>query len=486
LEASYDRLAPTDPLERIAWLFKQAVQLPRPSAEGWQAEQRDVEAARLEAAQTLYAKEGIPGVLALSRLGDAPGWLGKALYDGNLPATEVDALIEAAARSGDSNARDVAHGLIISAFQDRGETWGAELISKAQGEHWGDVAVMTILRALPIGRWTWDQVAAIGGETESNYWKRAPILWMSDDSADVSYALHRLIEVGRARHAVALAGRGDKVPLPSDLLVELLKQAAQQPFENDGDGNEATMFQYHVAEILGLLDERADVDRDALVWLEWNYLRLLEHSRRPPKVLLRALSEQPALFIQMLSAIFKPTEESGVVEPEPPDPERARAVATQAYHLLELWDRIPGMRDVGTIDGKELETWIKDARALAKTAGRADIADDQIGRMLSASPLGTDGAWPAEPVRDVLDLFRSKPMIDGFRVGKVNRRGVTTRMPRDGGSLERQEAANYRTWAKVVIYEHPHTAKALDHLAEMYERDAQQHDEDAERLDWEA
>jgi len=53
--------------------------------------------------------------------------------------------------------------------------------------------------------------------------------------------------------------------------------------------------------------------------------------------------------------------------------------------------------------------------------------------MLSASPIGSDGNWPAEPVREVIDLFRSKPMIEGFRIGKSNRRGVTTRRPRDGG-----------------------------------------------------
>lgn len=486
LEAVYDRFAPADPLEQIAWLFQQAVQLPKPSAEGWRAEQRDVEAARLDAARALYAKEGIPGVLALSRLSDAPGLLGKALYDGGLPPAEVDALVEAAARSDDSHERDVAHGLIISAFRDRGKAWGAELIAMARVEHWGDVTLMTILRALPVEHWTWDQVAAIGGEIETTYWKRTPIFWMSDESADVTYALRKLIGVGRARHALALAGRGDKVPLASDLLVELLQEAVRQPFEGDGDSNEVTMFQHYVAEILGLLDEREDVDRSALVMLEWNYLQLLEHSRRPPKVLLRALSEQPALFIQMLSAIYKPTEESGVVDTEPTDPEKARAVATQAFRLLELWNRIPGTRDDGTIDGAVLESWIKEARALAKAAGREVTADSRIGNMLSASSMGADGAWPAEPVRDVLDLFRSKAMIEGFQVGKTNRRGVTTRMPRDGGALERHEAANYRVWANALIYEHPHTAKALDHMAERYEWEAQRHDEDAERLDWEA
>jgi hypothetical protein len=156
----------------------------------------------------------------------------------------------------------------------------------------------------------------------------------------------------------------------------------------------------------------------------------------------------------------------------------------QAYRLLDLWNRLPGTREDGTIDGAVLEAWIKNARALAKAVGREDIADDRIGKMLSASPVGSDGVWPAEAVRDVIDLFRSKPMIEGFWVGKSNRRGVTTRMPRDGGELERNEAAQYRKWAAAIVYDHPYTAKAIDALAESYEHQAHREDEDAERLDW--
>jgi hypothetical protein len=187
----------------------------------------------------------------------------------------------------------------------------------------------------------------------------------------------------------------------------------------------------------------------------------------------------------MLTAVFKPSEESGVLEPPSDNPEHARAVANQAYRLLELWDVLPGTRDNGTIDGEALEAWIKDARSRAKAVGRKGIADSRIGDMLSASPIGADGNWPCEEVRDVIDLFRSKPMIDGFRIGKSNRRGVTSRMPGDGGKLERQEAAKYRQWAKAIAYGHPQTAKALDSLADSYEDEAQRHDEDAERLDWE-
>jgi hypothetical protein len=462
------------------------VQLPNPSVEGWQAEQRDVDAARQAAAKAVYTDGGVAAVLALARLSDAAGYLGKALYDGGLSGTEFDALVEATVRSDDPREREVAHGLIISVSGNRREPWAAALIAKARAEDWGDTALLTILRALPLDRWTWNQVAQIGQEIESTFWRRAPVFWMSEDSEDVAYAIRKLIGVGRARHALPLAGRGAKIHLPTDLLIDVLQEAVHQPFQSDGDGNEATMFQHYVAEILQALDERDDVDRNALATLEWKYLSVLEHSRRPAKVLLKTLSEQPSLFIQMLSAVFRASEESGVVDPEPEDPERARAIATQAFRLLELWNRIPGTRDDGTIDGDALEEWIKEARTLAKTAGREDMADNRIGHMLSASPMGSDGNWPAEPVREVLDLFRSKAMIEGFRIGKSNRRGVTTRGPRDGGGLERKEAAKYRTWAKAIAYDHPRTASALDSLADGYDWEARRNDEYAERLDWES
>jgi transcriptional regulator with XRE-family HTH domain len=483
LESVYYRFAPADPLERKAWLFQQPVQLPEPSTAGWETEQRDVDDARQRAVHEVYAEGGLPAVFSLARMSETAGYIGKALYDSGLPVSDIDLLIEAGVRSEEARERDVAHGLIVSVSRERKEPWSAALIAKAKAGNWNDTALLTILRALPIERWTWDQVAQIGGEMEATYWRQTPVFWMSENSEDVAYAIRMLIGVGRARHALPLAARDSTVHLASDLLVEVLRKALP-PTENSGDSNEVVMFQHYVSEIFQILDQRDDVSRSDLVSLEWAYLPVLEHSPRPARVLLQALAEDPKLFIEVLCAVFKPSEESGVVEPEPEDPERARALATQAYRVLHLWNHIPGKCDDGTINGEALEAWIKEARALAKAAGRADIADSRIGNMLSTSPMGLDGNWPAEPIREVIDLFRSRPMIDGFRIGKYNLRGVTTRGPRDGGKLERQEAAKYRTWSKAIEYDHPHTAKTLAMLAESYDQDARRHDEDVERLDW--
>lgn len=483
LEVIYNRLAPDDPMASVAWLFASSVVLPKTTPGEWDVDEREVEVARRAAAKALFNDAGVAGILGLARLVENPGYIGKALYQSGIEPGDVDALIDAACRSDHAHERDVAHGLILCAFHDRRETWAEALIARAGS--WGDNAILTILRALPSNRWTWAQVSALGGDVLTTYWRRAPVLWIEGSGEDLAYAVRQLIDVGRARHAVALVGRRDnKGQLPSAALLEVLEQAARQPIEPSKDANEPGMFQHYVAETLTELDSRGDVDRSALATLEWNYLRILEHSRRPAKVLLSVLSEEPKFFIEMLSAVFKATAESGIEEPEPSDPEMASAVARQAFRLFELWNHIPGRREDNTIDAEALEAWIKEARTLAKAVGRLDIADSKIGQLLSASPKGGDGHWPAEPVRAALDLFRSKAMLEGFRVGKANRRGITTRMPRDGGELERNEAAKYRNWAHAIAFEHPFTAKALNDLAQSYDWQARREDDDAELRDW--
>ncbi|HEY5105190.1 MAG TPA: helix-turn-helix transcriptional regulator [Caulobacteraceae bacterium] len=483
LEDIYDRVAPTDPLDRVAWLFGQSHQLPNPPPGDWQAEEKLVDQARQQAALAISKDLGGEGVLRLARLiqGGA-GYLGKALYDGGAP--DLEDVVKVAIQSDHDPDRDVAHGLIVSMFNAGKEPWADALIARARDEEWGDRALLIILRAMPQKPWTWDHAAAAGADLETEFWKSVPIWWI-DDGAEAEIAIRKLISVGRGGQALHLAGRERQIKLPTDLLVQVLREALHSPPTEASHSNDRVMFGHYVVEILTQLDGRDDVDVNEMASLEWNYLPVLTHSRRPAKVLLKGLSQQPPLFIDLLRAVFRPSEESGYVDPEPENPEHARAVANQAYRLLDQWDRLPGQADDGTIDGEAMEAWIKQARELARAIGRDEIADNRIGKILSASPLGADGAWPAERVRDVLDLYRNQVMLEGFQIGKSNRRGVTTRMPRDGGKQERALVEQYRRWSAVVGAEHPYTAKALDALAAHYEVDAQREDERAERIDWE-
>jgi hypothetical protein len=138
----------------------------------------------------------------------------------------------------------------------------------------------------------------------------------------------------------------------------------------------------------------------------------------------------------------------------------------KAYHLLESWRLIPGLREDGSIDAIALQTWVEAARAHCAQLKRSIMGDETIGKILAASPLGKDDIWPAEPVRSVLEKVRSRELETGLSVGKFNSRGVVSR--RLGGEEERELERTYRRYADALAFSSPRTASALRGLAESY------------------
>ena len=486
IERVYHKLEPADPIDRIAWLFAGSVSLPDPGVDGWRSSQANIEIARREAAKDLLEQRGIEGIFELAHRLQPAGYLGATLAEIALDPFTRDFILARALRSDDQHDRDLAHGLIYSTFAQAKEPWALELLARVKREQWGSDALLTILRALPVTRWTWEQVHLAGKDVEDLYWKKTAALWMEGDVDDVVFMANRLIDAGRARQALHFVGHHLPKQLPSALLVRVLRETIAQPWDKaEDDHNEPTMFQYHVGEILQVLD-KAGISDDEMLSLEWAYLPALEHSPRPAKILIKALAERPAFFMEVLSALFRPSEESGIIEPPVDNSERAQAMASRAFDLLRLWDQVPGTMPDGHIDGAQLEEWIKEARILAAKSGRANIADQKIGEALSASPIDADGAWPAVPVREAIEITRSKHLESGFAIGLHNRRGVTTRLPTDGGAQERDLVERYRRYAKATALEWPRTSATLERIARSYEEDARSQDEDAERIDWHA
>ncbi|TLX70051.1 helix-turn-helix transcriptional regulator [Pseudomonas nicosulfuronedens] len=481
LEMIYERFTPKDEIQSLNWLFAGGVSVPRPSS-GWEAEERDIDELRRRAVNELVQTGGPEAVLELARQVEHPMLVGKALFQTDNPEPVVQAVVEAALLSGDSRQREVARGYIAPRFHQKGKEWAEALLKKARTSNWNPSSILAILLSLPGNAWTWEQAHHAGTAIEESYWKSVPVFWSKEHKDEVIFAIKKFVSVSRARAAVAFAGRDTGLQLETELLVDLLNRAALESAEPSADPNDGTMFQHYVGEIFQCLDKRDDLDKNALALLEWKYLQVLEHSRRPPKAILVALAEQPALFVLMLSAAFSPSEESNQETAQQED--RNASVASQAYRLLRLWSHLPGTREDGSIDHDALIKWVDEVIVLAEARHRKDIAYDQIGAILSASPMGADGNWPAEPVREVIDELRNKTLLNGFYAGKVSRRGGTTRLLSAGGALERTEVEKYRRWAQSVALEHPFTARALEWLAERYEAEARFHDDDAERRDW--
>jgi hypothetical protein len=483
LEIVYKTLQPTDPVKRVAWLFDQMVFLPNPSPDWEENQQRVSEYRCLESMQLLQA-HGIDALFELAQSSQNASSIGGSLVDGGIDEANLETLIKRGLSSEQDQHRWLAHGAIGANTKTVPDAWLESFFNHAIKQGWSQEMLLLILKPLVANHWTWTLAHDAGPDFEHAYWLQVPKYGIDATEDENRFVVEKFIEVGRARDAVHFFGTKNRIgSIPNELVVQVLLAAATQPRNSDEERNDAMMFQHHLVATLKHLDIAATVPTAQMIAIEWAYLPLLEHSKRPPKLLPKAMAESPELFMQVICAIFKPSEESGIVDERPKDPVQAKNIATQAFNMLRAWDVVPGTLPNGRIDAKALEAWVKTARKLAKNLGREAIVDQRIGEVLSASLVGDDGIWPVLEIRELIESVRSEHLELGFAIGHRNRRGVTTRALRDGGEQERELAARYWAYSKATALEWHRTSAVLADIARSYEVDAKLQDEGVEQLD---
>lgn len=199
----------------------------------------------------------------------------------------------------------------------------------------------------------------------------------------------------------------------------------------------------------------------------WGFWGTIRHHADPPKA-----------FVQAVVWAYKRKDRATDPAEFQVPPDRVNDMAERGYKLLEAIERIPGYNDLGELEGDRLAKWIATVRQSCAELSRADIADNCIGKVLSCAPVGKDGVWPCEPVRDVMEDIQSEAMMQGAHTGVYNSRGVHTRG--EGGDQERELADKYRKWGQALQVSHPFvSSKLLMGLAKTYEHEASREDTEA-------
>jgi hypothetical protein len=480
VERAYNLFTPSDKFLQIEWLFDddRASLLNPESAHDYDLSNKASNDARREALLPLLEEFGKSSLSKLCFMVRLPALVGRAYAqickDDDFPPEFIAAL-----KTDDGVNGDFVHGGIVTYYAMRDDAWADKLIDRAISEKWGPLALERLVLSLPKSEHFIERVDQIGGEIKKNYWANLHPFMVQVPSDHKPAVIEQLLEAKRAREAVHYAGQFVR-EIPSNLLIRVLNDAvAEKP---SGDGNEGTMFQYYVTQIFSKLDNDDSISEDQIARLEWAYLQLLEYSDRKPKALPKLLATSPDFFVQVLSAVYRGEDEKGLDE-NAPDYEHEKAIASQAWTLLHEWRHVPGLSN-GTINGAELEAWVREARILCAKAGRAAIGDEVIGQVLAHAPADPDGTWPCLPVRELIEFTRSKDLESGIQVGVYNKRGVTTRLPTDGGTLERVEAKRYREWSEKTRLEFPRTSAMLSGIADSYDADAKYQDDRADMLQW--
>ncbi len=481
IEAVDRQVEPRDPVNQRSWLFSNKAQvLSGRRVENWEARDAELLAMRKTAIGELLSTDGFDAITRLANDAEDPFWVGFAFGQNTGDSLETDDVLRRTLGDSSPKIRNFATGLVVALLQRRGPDWPTTLLSRARCEEWGEEIIVRLLLALPPEKNTWDRAASFGDAIRRGYWKKAHVYWKSEGSEATEYGVQQLVEAGRAREAVDFIA-GSQRMVTGPLIARVLLEAAN-PSPQNGDVTVSTMFQWSVAQLLKRLDADDTVPETVIAQLEWMYLGLLEHSERLPIVLHRAMSKDPAFFVQVLSATC--VAHSASAEDRAQISDEAKAVASHAYRLLQSWNTVPGATEA-EIDGSALAFWVKEAHRLAQQSDREAVGDQYIGHVLSFSKSARDGIWPDLPVRSIIEEMNNRNIEKGMMIAIHNNRGVTTRRLFDGGGQERGVAPQYRTWAAALKFAWPTTSSLLERIARSFEEDAQRHDEHAEHTDWE-
>ena len=193
------------------------------------------------------------------------------------------------------------------------------------------------------------------------------------------------------------------------------------------------------------------------------------------------MANSPDFFIEVLKWIYIPTDKALLEkEREGIADEVIQNRAKQAYHLLNSWKKIPGMKEDNSIDQTELKNWVTKTRILAETVSRLEVADAEIGKVLAQYPENIP-LWPQEKIFQIIEEINTESIKRNYSSALFNKRSFSSRAAFEGGNIEREKAAYFEKLENDYKNRFPNVAEIFKNLKQGYLFDAQRMDEDAER-----
>ena len=474
---AYDRLTPEDPVIANTWLFFERPAFPDPAptkSTSWEEDRRRADEAQRDAVLLIHSIGGEPSIIRLAELARIPGAVGRAVSR----ALGADLSISLALpHVGSSNPelRDFARGAMFTLSHDLGWELLGEILRQLKVSDSKPSQIAEVFLCAPANRDTWGRLSGESAGTHEQYWNTVqPYTISTENDDDFEYGIQRIIDSGRSSDVVDLLAYVDGH-------IELvLKTLAQLPIDHGNqiaEGRRPMIDGYSIGALLEKLDRSQYVADEVIAGLEIPFLLVLDHQQRE-LALHREVLRQPSLYADLLSWVFNRSD--GLQDTEEETQQRRSEVAFQV-----LWNLrgVPGINEHGGVDKGLLNAWIDEARRLCKERDREAIGDEQIGQLLANSPIGADGLWSCEPVRDLLDSLASQHVGRGFTTGKFNLRGVTTRGAFEGGGSEHALAEAYRRDSTQMTPTWPFTAQLLRKLADDFDLSGRQFDRDLEWRD---
>lgn len=478
-----DKFVPTDVLERVGWLLANPwPRLPQGESKHYDAKDTLVKTAQKEAAREVFDKTSLDKILEFAKTIQYQGVLGHSLAMAVRDEKE-DSVVLDAILTRTTDMPVLVRGYALGKVEIDGPGWIDKQIEriKAQGNYSPEACALLYL-GLPEGADTWSAVNTHGKDVETAYWKQASGYSRTSKNDDAPIAVEKLLDVSRPDAALQIAG-DPQASIPSTLLQRLLQELLNMEEKKLRAG---VMEEYHLGHVFNQLYEKNELSTEEMAKLEWPFAALFDELKRytsHPMALHRALQKDHHFFAQLITFIYKRDDHA-------PDPTRgditeeiAERRARVAHEVLDSWYLIPGVKEDGTLDEKELNDWVEAARKQCIETKHVIGCDLQIGFMLAHAPGDPDGTWPHIAVRNLIERLNNETIDRHIQNEIYNSRGVVSRGINDGGQQERGLAEKYKKMSDAVKTKWPRTGRMLREIAESYEHQAKREDIDSDLQD---
>ena len=474
------RLEPSDALERNKWLFEGA----RPDIPGVSAtDLQTVQTYRSTALKEIVHQYNHRGVFRLVEAGGDPlsvkDAAEAALDKANFDETVYEYLGE--------DCTDAVAGLlgawVGSRHRQLGWAWTRRFTEQLRAGEMSPGAVARILVCLPCTSEVIEEITNSAGEVTEEYWQRVNP-WNVEDLNyhDAAVLIKQKIDARLPHHAVtALAVwcrkwmRDEEVPRPP---VSLMKEGLSKLAENVARERGGDLVVIHdVIDLFEALDLCQYISDEEIFYLEIPFIKIFRFNQRSRLAAHRLIAASGSNFAEIVRWGFKP-EEEGRPDEDLEDDETVRIRAEVAFEVLHSCSLVPGIIEGGGVDEGELRKWMSEAETALQDLGRQRVGEQQIGEILANAPMGDDGVWPSEAVRNVVEAYSSSEIKQGLSIGIHNQRGATWRGMLEGGEQEKALQTKYVDWADKLNINWPETAEVLRDVAERYGEEAKRWDEE--------
>lgn len=454
-------LAPTSPAFKYHHLFGGRDFDLYDEKGNYEEQQKRLDLARQGAISEILGSGGIDAALKFAAKVAAPYEVGRAL--GVIASDEIEfSILPSLLDSEDDTLVRVVAGFIWVRFWQLKTDWVDAVLAR----DWKPHHQANFLTLLPFEEEIWKRVALhLKDAHEALYWKNAKVNPYGPDR-DLTIAIEKLLEYGREGAAVMCAARIAEDKLRFDVA---LATRALLALLASGNGVQE-LDNYQTVELIKHLQNCETADKNALFQIEWNFLPWLDRfSSGSPVTLEKRLASDPAFFAEVIALVYrsKNTSEDASVEID----EQQKRLAKNAYKLLSEWKRCPGTRDDGSFSAEAFNAWLNEARKMTDESGHSEVAQIQIGHVLTCAPTDPDGLWIHNAVAEALNFRDTGEMRSGFTTQLFNNRGVHGFTH---GQEERKLASENREKADALDSKgYTRFATAMREFAGQYERQAE-------------